>query len=230
MDKRNLALLAVAVVIAAAISYQVGVSRYQGQLEAKTEKVAQLERSLRELKSPATPPPKVSGAAEVVQGEDINCLICHDLDQTKSFHVPQRIMRIDERDGKRRRVCVDCHGPNGPPWSADEQQTPLSMAYYDNESGIIEITSEVPHGIHKRKIDSGVVQCQTCHGTGTKMVIPAPDTSKGHVLVCQNCKFHPENGNYITIHVELAGKKCTTCHTGGVIAVHQEKTKTLGQV
>ncbi|MFQ5800477.1 MAG: hypothetical protein ACE5HH_01995 [Candidatus Hydrothermarchaeales archaeon] len=233
MNKKTLVVLVLVVIVAAGLSYQVGTSKYQGVLEVKEMKISQLEKSIQEAKAAVTPAPKPSGIVEAATGDEVNCLACHELAQTKAFHVPQTIMKIDERAGKRRRTCVDCHGPNGPPWSADEQQTPLSMIPF-NESigpnGLIEISSEVPHGIHKKKLDSEIVECQSCHGTGTKMVIPVADTGKGHVLVCQNCKFHPEEGNYITIHVELAGKKCSACHTGGVIEIHQEKTKELGQV
>lgn len=233
MEKKTLVVLGLVVIVAAGLSYQIGTSKYQGELEVKEMKISQLERSIQEAKASATPAPKTSGVAEAVTEDEVNCLACHELAQTKAFHVPQTIMQIDERAGTRRRTCVDCHGPGGPPWSADEQQTPLSMIPFNDSvglNGLIELSSEVPHGIHKRKLDSEVIKCQTCHGTGTKMVIPEAETRKGQVLVCQNCKFHPEEGNYITIHVELAGKKCTTCHTGGVIKVHQEKTTGLGQV
>jgi hypothetical protein len=59
---------------------------------------------------------------------------------------------------------------------------------------------------------------------------PAADVKSGHVLVCQNCKYHPEDGNYIKIHVEDGGMGCVTCHTGDVIDVHKEKTFSLGRV
>jgi len=88
----------------------------------------------------------------------------------------------------------------------------------------------VPHAIHKEKLDSGAAKCSDCHGDDIEMIIPQADANAGQVLVCQNCKFHPEGGNYITIHVELADLTCTTCHTGGIIEVHQSKTVLLGQV
>jgi len=232
MDKKSVVAVVVVLILSAGLSYEIGASKYQKELKMRMERITQLEKSLKEARAAAEEAASMQAQAPA-GGEKVNCLACHELGQTKSFHVPQTIMKIDARDGKRRRTCVDCHGPLGPPWSADKQMTPLSLLFY-NESkgpnGVIEITSEVPHSIHKRKLDAGVMKCQTCHGSGVSMVIPEPDTSRGHVLVCQNCKYHPEDGNYIAIHVELAGKECTICHTGGVIKVHQEKTRKLGQV
>lgn len=229
MDKKLLA-LALVIIVAAALSYQIGVSRYQGELKEKVEKISNLERSIQEARETVTSMPQVPIVADAAMVEEVNCFTCHDPTQTKAFHVPQTIMKIDEKLGKRRRVCVDCHGPLGPPWSAENQLTPLSDIIYNKSSGAIEMESTVPHAIHKGKLDSGTIKCQNCHGDETKMIMPTPDTLKGHVLLCQNCKNHPEEGNYIAIHVEIAGKKCTVCHTGGIIQVHQEKTKALGQI
>ncbi|GBE18664.1 MAG TPA: hypothetical protein ENH13_06345 [Euryarchaeota archaeon] len=247
MDKKSLVVLALVLIAAAGLSYQVGVSQFQGELNAKEAKIAELQTSIQDVKAEAAAAEKRAGEqvqpvdsgsettniAALLSGEEVNCLLCHEIDQTKKFHVPQTIMKIDEREGKRRRTCVDCHGPLGPPWSADKQLTPDSELFFNasaGPNGVIEITNKVPHSIHKRKLDSGEVKCQDCHGSDIEMVIPQPDTNKGQILVCQNCKFHPEGGNYIAIHVELAGKKCTTCHTGGIIQVHQAKTALLGQV
>ena len=229
MDKKLLA-LALVIVAAAGLSYQIGVSRYQGELKEKAEEISRLERGIHEAREPAASEPTVSTAADALIGDEVNCLACHDSTQTKAFHLPQTIMKIDERSGKRRRVCIDCHGPLGPPWSADEQLTPLSQITFNASTGTLEMDSTVTHNIHKRRLDSGAIRCQSCHGEETKMVIPAPDPAKGQVLLCQDCKYHPEEGNYLTIHLEVAGKKCTTCHTGGVIKVHQNKTKALGQI
>jgi hypothetical protein len=228
-----LVVLSIVVIIAAGLSYQFATSRYHGTLETKETKISQLERSIQETKAISEVKPEKPGVVEAAMGEEVNCLACHELDQTKAFHVPQAIMKIDERAGKRRRTCVDCHGPLGPPWSADNQLTPISQIVFNSSvgvNGVLEIESTVPHSIHQEKLDSGVVRCQTCHGDEPNITVPQTDTERGQVLVCQNCKFHPEEGNYITIHLELGGKKCTTCHTGGVIKVHQEKTKALGQV
>jgi hypothetical protein len=234
MNYKGLGAVVFVVLVASLVAYQVGSARYQKELLSKKERISLLERSIEDAKAVLVPvqtekPLKVQ---EVIEGEEINCLLCHELDPTKSFHVPQIIMQINMRDGARRRICVDCHGPLGPPWSAEEQLTPISQINYNplvGENGLFEIPNAVTHSIHKMKLESRAIRCQTCHGTGTELIVPVADTSRGQVLVCQNCKFHPEEGNYITIHVELAGKKCTTCHTGGIIKVHQEKTKALGQ-
>jgi nitrate reductase cytochrome c-type subunit len=235
MDKKILGVLLILVVVAAGLSYQFTTTMYQGELTEKQTKISLLEQSIQEARAEleASEQPPISDESIGATDEDVNCLLCHELGQTKSFHVPQTIMQINERDGKRRRVCVDCHGELGPPWSADKQLTPLSEINFNSEvgrNGVFELKSKIAHAIHKTKLDSGAVTCQECHGDDIEMIIPQPDTGKGHVLVCQNCKFHPENGNYITIHLELAGKKCTVCHTGGIIRVHQDKTKKLGQV
>ncbi len=246
MDKKSLVVLALVLIAAAGLSYLVGVSQFQGDLDAKEAKITELQTSIQDVKAEAAAArareqqaqsagtgSDTKNVAALLRGEEVNCLLCHEIGQTKGFHVPQTIMKINERDGKRRRTCVDCHGELGPPWSADEQLTPLSDITFDESvgiNGILNIDKRVPHAIHKQKLDSGAVKCSDCHGTGIEMVIPQADTSAGQVLVCQNCKFHPEDGNYITVHVELAGKKCTTCHTGGIIEVHQVKTEQLGQV
>jgi nitrate/TMAO reductase-like tetraheme cytochrome c subunit len=231
LTDKNLIVLGVVLIIVAGASYQIGTARYERVLKEKKNKVSYLENSIEEAKQ-ASISLKTSASA-IVMEEDVDCLSCHDIVQTKSFHVPQTILKLEEEAGKRRRTCVDCHGTLGPPWSADKQMTPLSEILYNSSAGlngVLEMESRVPHHIHKQKLDQGVVECQTCHGEGPKMNIPKPDAEKGQVLVCQNCKFHPEGGNYITIHLELASKKCTTCHTGGIIKVHKDKTEKLGQI
>ncbi len=248
MDKKSLVVLALVLIAAAGLSYQVGVSQFQGDLNAKEAKITELQTSIQDVKAEAAAAEKraleqqaqsvgtgsdTKNIAALLSGEEVNCLLCHEIDQTKGFHVPQTIMKIEERDGKRRRTCVDCHGELGPPWSADEQLTPLSDITFDESvgvNGVLELETRVPHAIHKQKLDSGEAKCSDCHGDDIEMVIPEADVNAGQVLVCQNCKFHPEGGNYITIHVELADLKCTTCHTGGIIEVHQAKTGQLGQV
>lgn len=232
MKIANVVVLVIVILAAAGLSYQIGASQFKGELNSKEKKIASLEKSIEDVKAQAQKETRVSPVTAAA-AEEVNCLACHDVDQTKGFHVPQTIMKIDEKEGKRRRVCVDCHGPLGPPWSADEQLTPLNELIYNashGTNGVIEIDSTIPHAIHKQKLDSGAVECEDCHGEGPDIKIPEPLADAGQVLVCQNCKTHPEGGNYITIHLEIAGKKCTTCHTGGIVEVHKAKTSKLGQV
>jgi hypothetical protein len=178
---------------------------------------------------------EVKGDDGPIEGDEVNCTICHDQTQTKNWHVPEKIMKIEDDHGIRRRVCIDCHGPNGPPWSADEQLTDLELIDFDpnvGENGKFILSDQIPHAIHKRKLEAGVLSCQFCHvPEGTiDFVIPEVNTELGRVLYCQNEGCHDnEGGNYITIHVELRPFFCTTCHTGQLNDIHQRGTDKLGK-
>ncbi|MEE8168377.1 MAG: hypothetical protein V3T58_05850, partial [Candidatus Hydrothermarchaeales archaeon] len=103
---------------------------------------------------------------------------------------------------------------------------------YDEDvgvNGVFTFPNKVPHSVHQGKIDAGAMKCDTCHVVGGEFIMPAADVGKGQVLVCQNCKFHLD-GNYILVHIELAGKKCTVCHTGDVVDIHKRATSKLGQL
>jgi hypothetical protein len=150
-------------------------------------------------------------------------------------------LKIDENQGERRRICIDCHGPNAYDengifigWSSDQQMTPFSMISFDETAGVngvFDFPGSVPHAIHKRLLYSlKIITCDDCHLSGDEIERPKVDSGKGQVLVCQNCKYHPEEGNYIKIHVEDGGKGCQTCHSGGVIEIHKEKTFSLGRI
>jgi hypothetical protein len=232
MEKVYLAIVVLILIVGGGLYYQFDVTERETELTAKQAETSIIKDSVEEPKAEVT-----SNEPEVitteVSDEEIDCLNCHDESKTKAFHVPQTIVRINERDGKRRKTCVDCHGTLGPPWSADKQMTPLDLLLFDESigtNGLIQVDQSVLHYIHKAKLDSNIIKCQSCHGDGVEMIIPTADAQAGQILVCQNCKDHPEGGNYITIHVQIAGKKCTTCHTGGVINVHKAKTEKLGQV
>jgi hypothetical protein len=172
---------------------------------------------------------------QTVVTKELDCLLCHDLEQHKEFHVPETIMKLDEAHGLRRRVCIDCHGPNGPPWSSDVQMTDLELINFDSRAGRngkFILSNQVVHAIHKRKLDAGILSCEFCHvpAGSTDFVIPQAKTELGRVLYCQNEGCHDnEGGNYIAIHVELRPFKCTTCHTGDLVVVHQGGTGVLGQ-
>jgi hypothetical protein len=238
MNSTNLILIVLISLIAAGAAYQAGVSNYQKELEDKLEKIETLEKSIEDFRASPTPPPtpKPTPVVGPISGGEINCFLCHGLEQTKSFHLPQTLMRIAESDGKRRRVCIDCHGPNGPPWSPDEQMTDFELIDFDSSvgvNGMFILSNKVVHSIHKRKLDAGVLKCEFCHvppGT-TNFIKPRVKTELGRILYCQNEGCHDsEGGNYITIHLELRPFNCTTCHTGEIVRIHQEKTKGLGQI
>ena len=42
---------------------------------------------------------------------------------------------------------------------------------------------------------------------------------------CENCKIpkdpHPDDGNYVTTHIDKFGRKCAVCHPGGVEQIHK---------
>jgi hypothetical protein len=207
---------------------QIELNSLEEELGVKDLEIARLERVIETG-------PVVEPGGPAPGAQELDCLLCHDLEQHKEFHVPQTIMKIDEAHGKRRRVCVDCHGPNGPPWSADEQLTPLEMIDFDptvGENGKFILSNQVVHSIHKRKLDAGILSCEFCHvpaGT-TEFIKPEVKTELGRVLYCQNEGCHDtEGGNYIAIHVELRPFKCTTCHTGDLVKVHEGGTGRLGK-
>ena len=246
--------LVVFALIAGGLSYQIAVHQNVKKLHEKNEELVNLLDSIEIVKnipSPTTTPvkkpptstpkkpslPKVSGPGE------LDCLLCHELEQTKTFHFPQTIMKIDERDDKRRRVCVDCHGPNGydeagnfTGWSPDKQMTDLELIGFDDSEGIngkFILPNKVVHSIHKRKLDIGILTCQFCHVPPgeTAFVKPRVKTELGRVLYCQNEGCHDnEGGNYIAIHIELRPFKCTTCHNGQLSDVHKGETEKLGKV
>lgn len=154
------------------------------------------------------------------------CLSCHDKAQTKGFHIPAKIMKVDENKGLRRRICVDCHGTRGA--SATEQMSDTDKIRLQNDSSY-RLDSNIPHAIHRKKVELGAMNCETCHGGKEgEIVIPLPDTSAGQILVCEKCHVPKDNGNYIAIHVEYGSKTCNTCHTGNLVDIHKKATSKLG--
>lgn len=161
-------------------------------------------------------------------GKDLECAICHELDQLKGFHYPSKIMAIQEKEGKPRRICIDCHA------------TPATLAKTSvGAGGVFDIPTEMPHDIHKAALDDGRMKCETCHVIGGEFLIPQPRT--GEVVVCELCH---SSGNFITIHIEglitednpnmpkrqYRKLKCTACHIGDPVEIHKEATSKLGQV
>jgi len=129
---------------------------------------------------------------------EIVCTQCHGLEQTKGFHFVENIKKLDESEGKTPKICTTCHGVS-------------------------------PHSIHERKLESKEMRCETCHVENGKFIVPqAPE---GKLLVCEKCHAFsgkPEDvGNYVAIHIEEGGKKCSTCHMGDAIKIHEEATAKL---
>ncbi len=218
--------------VAAGISYFYSQQIFLSQLLEKNKVIDDLQRQ-----KVSTPVPQVTPTPTkpIVVEQELDCLQCHEIEQHKEFHVPQTIMEIDDSHGIRRRVCIDCHGPNGPPWNADEQMTDFEDIGFDSTAGVngaFVLPNKVVHSIHKRKLDSGVLSCEFCHFPpgSTGMELPQVKTDLGRVLYCQNEGCHDsEGGNYIAIHVELRPFKCTTCHTGEIIGIHLRFTERLGK-
>jgi hypothetical protein len=231
--------LVVAIIISVSlgslVSYQFAVSKSADQLSHLESDLRVKELEFAKLSSQS------ESAVPHGDTQDINCLVCHDLSLTKRFHIPQTIMKIDAARGKRRRICIDCHGPNAYDeqgnyvgWSAEQQMTPLGLISFNESAGpngVFEFQSIIPHSIHSRLMNTlKVMGCEDCHLLTAEIEIPIADIDNGQVLVCQNCKYHPEEGNYIKIHVEDGGKGCPTCHLGNVLGVHKEKTLQLGKI
>jgi len=165
---------------------------------------------------------------ELMEEKTTACYICHDQQNTKNIHQVATIVEIDESKGLRRKTCVDCHGPRGPPWSATEQMTDPADIEVDNVTGEYILSIEVPHVIHKTRLLNGRMECVDCHTPNLdrfEMVIPATDLGSGQVMYCENCKIpkdpHPEGGNYVTTHIDKFGQKCGICHPGGVEQIHR---------
>jgi hypothetical protein len=160
------------------------------------------------------------------------CYECHDPAQTIGFHYPDKIMEIEEEKGLRRRICVDCHGPDGA--DPDRQMTTSREVVFVEEGNYFKVKSDVVHAIHLEKIETEVMVCETCHlikeGDPTQLgeAIIIPEPKSGHVLVCQMCHLPSDPGNYVTIHITSGHQDCNTCHTGDLAEMHKRATTKLG--
>jgi|GEM_PF-3469500 len=177
--------------------------------------------------APTSPPLNINKIfPELIKNPDL-CLSCHDKAQTKGFHVPAKIMKIDESKNLRRRICVDCHGPRGA--SATEQMSDLDKIKLQSDNISYRLDNSIPHAIHKKKMEIEALKCETCHGGKEgEIIIPLPDVYAGQILVCEKCHVPKDNGNYIAIHVEYGSKTCNTCHTGNLVDIHRKATSKLG--
>jgi hypothetical protein len=181
----------------------------------------------------ATQPPFFKTVSLELNGVDI-CLECHDSEQTMGFHYPETIMKIEEKKGLRRRICMDCHGPEGA--DPDSQMTESRFIEWIEEESYYRVKSEAVHGIHERKLKGEVLMCETCHlikpGDPTQLGIylDIPKPNPGQILVCQLCHSPSDPGNYIAVHIVYGHQDCNTCHTGDLLGIHKRATAKLGQV
>ncbi len=161
-------------------------------------------------------------------GKHLDCTICHELDQLKSFHYPSRIVAIQQKNRMPRRICIDCHA------------TPESLAETTvDANGVYDIPKPMPHDIHKAKLDSGSMKCETCHIASGEFTIPQP--RQGEILVCDLCH---SSGDFITIHIEgrilednpnmpqmqYPKLGCNVCHPQDPVGIHSAATSKLGDV
>jgi hypothetical protein len=119
------------------------VMAYQFAASQSASKISQLEDIIREKESELDRLTAHEAPVSTSDSGSVNCIFCHDPIQTKGFHTPPTIMQIGEKTGTRRRVCIDCHGPNAYDeegtflgWSAENQMTPLSMISFDETAGL----------------------------------------------------------------------------------------------
>ncbi len=180
-----------------------------------------------EYPAPTSPPVDINAIFPELAKNPNLCFNCHDKEQTKSFHYPRQIVKIDERKDIRRRICVDCHGPRGN--NAGSQMSDTSSIHLQDD-GTYRLDNIIPHSIHLKNINAGIMNCETCHlGSEGQIQVPMAEPSLGQVLVCEKCHIPSNRGNYITIHVESGSKTCLTCHLGDVIGIHKRATSQLGK-
>jgi hypothetical protein len=90
-----------------------------------------------------------------------------------------------------------------------------------------------PHNVHKKKLDNGEMDCQSCHVSAEGDFV-VPQVPEGKLLVCEACHAFsgkPEDvGNYVSIHVVEGNRECDICHMGNPIKIHQKATEKLGTI
>ena len=189
------------VIVTAIFVYQIAGAKYSSDLKDKEAIIKSKESEIADLYSKLSSKP-VSAEDTVTKPAEMVCTQCHDLEQTKGFHFVENIKKLGESKGKTPIICTTCHG-------------------------------ESPHSIHEKKLTNKEMTCETCHVTenGTFEV---PKVPEGKLLVCEKCHAFsgkPEDvGNYVSIHIEEGGKKCTICHMGNAVKIHEEATAKLGYV
>ncbi len=229
-------MLVVILLLTFGVSFQMNAGRVDGALRKhdldiaiKQFTIIDMDREISRFRAISLQLGGLSGEKKVVDSpsERLNCLMCHDLEQVRGFHYPERIMQIEEAKGQRRRICINCHGPPEDSISIPDPSKP----YPSDDSH--------PHRVHQTKLDTNEITCETCHEYQGKYRFPKPQ--EGQLLVCELCHA---DGNFITIHIDgkiledaqvdpiwikEGGKhKCQECHWGDVVDIHQRATTNLG--
>lgn len=111
---------------------------------------------------------------------------CHDLDQTKSFHLMENIKMLEESRGENPRICTTCHGS-------------LQHEVHQNKLSNGEIVCDTCHVSAK----------------GDYMVAIVPEGKLLVCEACHAFSGKPEDvGNYISIHILEGNRECDICHGG----------------
>lgn len=225
------------IVLVGGVSYLVGASKYDRRLREMDRDIIGRDIYLKDLEEEASRLAVLQAGRKPVEGKKmiqtpsamLNCLMCHDLEQTRSFHFVERIMDIQDAKGLRRRICTNCHGPPEDPSTAIPDP---SKPYPSDDSH--------PHRVHQAKLDANAITCGACHEYKGEFRYPKP--KEGQLLVCELCHA---NGNFITLHIdgqilkdgevdpvwikEGDKHKCQECHWGDVVDIHKRATADLGQ-
>jgi|GEM_PF-2045017 len=129
-------------------------------------------------------------------------------------------------------LCISCHG-EVKSFHYPAKTSRIDMAKGMNPRTCISCHSQKVHEVHKSKLDSKSILCDTCHKNNGD--ISKPKAEKGMLLVCELCHAR---GNYIEIHIEGSILKeapldekwiksyklnndCGVCHFGEYSFIHQ---------
>ncbi|MEE9594761.1 MAG: hypothetical protein V3V92_05110 [Candidatus Hydrothermarchaeales archaeon] len=225
--KNNVQLL-----MAVAIVLLLGVAIFEARVITRTNELIESERGVFSSRLIALEEELVKMAGGSVRPKigppPSVCFECHDELQTKGFHDVDRILKLQDKNEMRRRICTNCHGP---PLNPQEPVPDADEPYPGDNSH--------PHRIHQRKLDLKVIYCDTCHVYDGDFRYPKPRS--GQLVVCELC----HGSNLIDVHVagdilpddamiDVIWKKdgeqhsCVECHMGDIMGIHKEATTKLG--
>ena len=83
-----------------------------------------------------------------------------------------------------------------------------------------------PHNVHQKKVDSGEMECGTCH-VSAEGDFEVPQVPEGHTLVCELCHVPDDMGNYVSIHIVEANRDCSICHMCDAVKIHKRDNEAL---
>lgn len=135
------------------------------------------------------------------------------------------------QNGAKTSFCVSCHG------EVESFHYPAKTSAIDNAKGVkpricISCHGQKVHEVHKSKLDTKAILCNTCHIKDGE--IYKPKAEKGMLLVCELCHA---KGSYIEIHIEgnilrdapldakwiksySLNNDCSVCHFGEYSFIH----------